>query len=97
MNFKRKTINASRISEDNKLFPPSITIGEEGFDIKFPGLFSDEETFVNYNDISSISIDCPLIGFSKIILNIKGQIITVDGFYKSDANLVKNAWKKNHK
>ena len=83
--FSKRKIVASRISKDNTIFPPSITIEENGLRVKFPSLFSGKEEFVPYSDISSISYDAPIVGFTKITLNMRGKTTTVDGFYKGDA------------
>lgn len=86
-----RNITASRISEGNKIFPPSITIEDNGLRIKFPGLFSGKEEFVSYEDISSISYDAPMVGLTKLTLNIRGQVTTVEGFYKNDVKEIKNS------
>lgn len=85
---------ASRLSEGNKLFPPSVITESEGMKIKFPKLFGGEETFVSYDDISSISFDAPMIGFTQLHINIRGNVTTVEGFYKRDCQTIVNEWKK---
>ena len=85
---------ASRLSTGNKLFPPSVATESEGMRIKFPKLFGGNETFVSYNDISSISYDAPMIGFTQLHINIRGNVTTVEGFYKGDCQTIINTWKK---
>ena len=84
---------ASRISSGNTLFPPSVTVEDGGLTVKFPSLFSGQEKFVPFADISSISYDSPMVGFTKLHLNIRGAVTTVEGFYKADCKAILNAWK----
>ena len=84
---------ASRISSGNTLFPPSITVEDGGLTVKFPSLFSGKEKFIPFDDISSISYDSPMVGFTKLHLNIRGAVTTVEGFYKGDCKAILNAWK----
>jgi len=84
---------ASRLSSGNKLFPPSITVEDGGLTVKFPSLFSGKEKFVSFADISSISFEAPMVGFTKLHLNIRGATTTVEGFFKSDCQAILNAWK----
>ena len=65
---------ASRLSSGNKLFPPSISVEDGGLTVKFPALFSGKEKFVPFDDISSISYDTPMVGFTKLHLNIRGDL-----------------------
>ncbi|MDR0926321.1 MAG: hypothetical protein LBO69_00960 [Ignavibacteria bacterium] len=82
---------ASRLTEGNKLFPTSISTEEKGLTIKFPGFLSGKETFVSYDDISGVTVDCPMVGYSKIGLNLKGDDISIHGFTKSDVYAIKAA------
>jgi len=91
--FVTKKYTASRISDGNKLFPPTITVEKNGLTVKLPGLFSGSEKFVSFKDISSISYDAPMVGFTKLQLNIHGAKTTVEGFYKDDCKAILNAWK----
>ena len=86
-----KKITASRISEGNKLFPASITIEDTGLKVKVPGFWKDEETFVTYTDISGVSVDTPLIGFSTIEFNVMGSRVQAHGFTKSEVREIKQA------
>ena len=88
-----KKYTASRLSSGNKLFPPSITVEDKGLTVKFPSLFSGKEKFVSFDDISSISFDAPMVGFTKLHLNIRGSKTTVEGFYKDDCKAILGAWK----
>ena len=92
-----KKYTASRLSEGNKLFPPSIIVEEGGLTVKFPSLFSGEEKFIEFDDISSISFDAPVVGFTELTLNIRGAITTVKGFYKDDCKAIMNTWKSRKK
>lgn len=86
-----KKITASRISDGNKLFPASITIEDSGLKVRLPGFWKDEETFVSYTDISGVSIDTPLIGYSSIEFNVVGSRVKAHGFTKSEVKEIKQA------
>ncbi len=86
-----KKITASRLSEGNKIFPASITIDDNGLKVKLPGFWKDEETFVSYSDISGVSVDTPLIGYSGIEFNVVGSLVKAHGFSKSEVKEIKHA------
>jgi len=86
-----KKITASRISDGNKLFPASITIEDTGLKVRLPGFWKDEETFVSYTDISGVSVDTPLIGYSSIEFNVMGSRVKAHGFTKSEVKEIKQA------
>ena len=86
-----KKITASRISDGNKLFPASITIEDSGLKVSLPGFWKDEETFVSYADISGVSVDTPLVGYSSIEFNVMGSRVKAHGFTKSQMKEVKEA------
>ena len=93
----KQKITASRLSSGNKMFPPCIIIEDNGLRINFPGFFNDKEEFVSYADISSISFDAPIVGFTKLHLNIRGQVTNIEGFYKSDIQNIMKIWKEKRK
>lgn len=84
-------ITASRLSEGNKLFPAEIHIEEAGLTVKIPGFLGGKSTFLSYSDISSVSVDAPMIGYSTIKFNAHGEKVTAHGFTKSEVNQVKAA------
>lgn len=86
-----KKITASRISDGNKLFPASITIEDLGLKVRVPGFWKNEETFVAYTDISGVSVDTPLIGYSTIEFNVMGSRVKAHGFSKSEVKEIKQA------
>jgi len=75
---------ASRLSEGNKVFPAEIHLEENSIEIKVPGLFSGDSKYLNYEDITSIEVDSPMIGFSTIRIFLNGNKIEVHGFSKND-------------
>jgi hypothetical protein len=75
---------ASRLSEGNKVFPTEINLEENSIEIKVPGLFSGDSKYLNYQDISAIEVDSPMIGFCTLKLLLNGSKIEVHGFSKSD-------------
>lgn len=84
-------ITASRLSEGNKLFPAEIHIEESGLTVKIPGFLGGKSTFLSYSDISSVSVDAPMIGYSTIRFNAHGEKVTAHGFTKSEVKQVKEA------
>lgn len=75
---------ASRLSEGNKVFPAEIYLEENNVEIKAPGLFSGDSKYLNYEDITAIEVDSPMIGFSTLRLFHNGNKVEIHGFSKSD-------------
>lgn len=85
--YNMETFIASRLSEGNKTFPIKIIVDEIGITLKHPGLFSGQEQTVPFSRISSVDVDCPLVGFSTIIVHATGQgKIEAHGFTKAEVN-----------
>lgn len=82
---------ASRLSEGNNLFPASITIDDDGLEIRIPGFLKNEETFIAYEDISGVSIETPLVGYSSISFRYAGTRMSAHGFSKKEVKAVKEA------
>ena len=77
--------SAARLSEGNKVFPIQILIDEKGVTLKHPGLFSGQEKTIPFSRISSVDVECPLVGFSTIIIQTTGEgKIEAHGFTKSE-------------
>lgn len=83
-----KIFKAHRLSEGNRMFPCRIILEDRGMKVRFPSFLSGKETYISYSDISSISIDSPIIGYSTIKFNSRGQRIEAHGFTKSDARKI---------
>lgn len=85
-----KEFEASRLSEGNSLKPSKIRIDENEVTHVIPGLFGDSNKILKYKEILSVSIDTPMIGFSKIrIESSGGNDINTSGFSKEDAITIK--------
>lgn len=85
-----KEYQANRLSGGNRLFPAQIKIDDFGVTLKIPGVFSGEEKSLGFHQISSIKIDSPLVGFSKITFDTIGwDRVVAEGFEKADANEIK--------
>jgi hypothetical protein len=80
---------ASRLSEGNKAFPIEINLEENNIEIKKPGVFSGESKYLNYEDITAIEVDSPMIGFSTITLFTTGTKVEIHGFSKSDVKEIR--------
>ena len=75
---------ASRLSEGNKVFPAEITLEDNSVEVRIPGLFSGDSKYLNYQDITAIEVDKPMIGFCTLRLFVNGTKIEVHGFSKAD-------------
>ena len=85
-----KTFEASRLSDGNKVFPAKINIDDFGVTLKIPGLMGGKEKTLSYHQVSSVSIDTPMVGYSKITFDTLGfDRIVATGFSKTDAQEVK--------
>jgi hypothetical protein len=81
---------ASRLTAGNKLFPAKIIIDQNGVTLKIPGFFSGNEKTIPYTRISSVDINCPLVGFSTISIETTGEgSIKAHGFTKSEVTRIK--------
>jgi uncharacterized membrane protein YdbT with pleckstrin-like domain len=81
---------ASRLTAGNKLFPAEIIIDQDGVTLKIPGLFSGNEKTIPYTRISSVDINCPLIGYSTISIETTGEgSIKAHGFTKTEVTRIK--------
>jgi hypothetical protein len=80
---------ASRLSEGNKVFPTEVNLEETSVEIKTPGLFSGDSKYLNYQDITAIEVDTPMIGFCTIRLFLNGNKIEVHGFSKADVKEIR--------
>lgn len=79
-----RTYTASRISEGNQLFPPTIILTDEGVNLRLPALFHNNTVFIPYNAIGSVDTHTPLVGFSTITFNAFGKQYVCSGFYRKD-------------
>lgn len=79
-----KTYTASRISEGNVLFPPTIIFDDNGLTVRCPFIFSGKSTYIPYSCISSVHIETPIIGFSTISFHAFGNLVSIHGFLKSE-------------
>lgn len=84
-------ITASRLSDGNKIFPAEIHVESTGITIKIPGLFSGESKYFDFQNIASVDVNTPMMGFSTITIYAGGTKMTAHGFSKSDVKQVKEA------
>lgn len=80
---------ASRISESNVLFPPTIIFSGEGITIQTPALLHHNTDFIPYEAISSVMIHTPVAGFSTITFYAYGREIRVHGFLQREVREMK--------
>lgn len=79
-----RTFTASRISESNVLFPPTIVFNDEGITIKSPALLHHNTEFIPYGAVSSVHMHTPIAGFSTITFYAYGREISVHGFLQRE-------------
>ena len=73
------------------MFPPNITLTSLGVTLKVPGLFNSSEKTIPFSGISMVDVECPLVGYSDIIIETTGEgRIQVHGFTESEVNEIKN-------
>ena len=84
------TYIASRFSEGNRVFPSKFVIDNLGVTLIAPGIFSSNEKTIPYSKISSVKIECPIAGYSTVILETTGEgSINAHGFTKSEVKEIK--------
>ena len=84
------TYTASRLTGGNRLFPCKVIIDDSAVTLRNPNLFSGKEKTILYKRISAVNIDCPIIGFSKIIIESTGEgKIEANGFTKREVTEMK--------
>ncbi len=85
-----ETFIAARLAEGNRIFPSKIIIDQQGVTLKVPSLFSGNEKTIPFSRISSVNIDCPLVGYSTIIIDTTGEgNIRAHGFKKEEVMRMK--------
>ena len=84
-----RTYTASRISQGNQLFPPTIILTDEGVTVRAPALVYKDMVFVPYNAISSVEIHTPLVGYSSIRFYAYVKEIHIHGFYQNEVQEMK--------
>ncbi len=84
-----RQFTASRVSESNVLFPPTIIFNDEGITIKTPALLHHNTDFIPYEAVSSVMIHTPLAGFSTITFYAYGREIRAHGFLQREVREMK--------
>jgi hypothetical protein len=81
---------ANRLSNGNGLFPIEIHIDDYSVTIKKPGLIAATEKTMMYRNISSVVLNTPIFGFTKIKINTIGlDSMLVEGFERFHAEEIK--------
>ena len=84
-----RTYTASRISEGNQLFPPTIILNDDGVTLRSQALLHKDTVFIPYSAISSVNIHTPLVGYSTITFFAYGQEYRFHGFYQNEVSEMK--------
>lgn len=85
---------ASRLSDGNKVFPCQIETENTGITVKIPGLFNNNEKFIGYENISEVSINTPMIGYSSIEFYSKGKgTVRAHGFSSDEVKSIRRTIK----
>lgn len=82
---------ASRLSEGNKIFPAEIHIENTGLTVRIPGLFKGKSEYFDYKNITNVSVETPLIGYSTITFHAAGAKVAAHGFTTSEVKQIKQA------
>ena len=81
---------ANRLSNGNGLFPVEIHIDDYSVTIKKPGLIAATEKTMNYRNISSVELNTPIFGFTKIKINTIGMdSMMIEGFERHNAEEIR--------
>lgn len=88
---KKLRFTVSIFSLGYRFFRPEIFIEPEGLTIKIQYIFSRKTEFFDFNSISNISVNTPLIGFSTITFHAASAKVSVQGFTKRDVRQIKKA------
>lgn len=82
---------ASRLSDGNKIFPAQIHIEANGLTVKIPGLFRGKTEYIDFEKISNVSVNAPLIGYSTITFHAASTKVIAHGFKSSEVKQIKQA------
>lgn len=81
---------ASRLSKGNELFPAHIILDDRGITFKVQGFFSGKETTILFHSVTSVEIETPMVGYSTINIETKGEgKIVAHGFTKDEVKEIK--------
>ncbi len=82
---------ASRLSENNKIFPAEIHLENNGVTVKIPGLFSGRSEHIVFSKITNVTIETPIVGYSTITFKAAGTRVSAHGFTKAEVKQIKRA------
>jgi len=85
-----KTFTASRLSDDNGLFPCKIIVSGNKITVRIPGFFNNQDKDISFDKISEVSVETPLIGYSTVTFYTTGiGVVAAHGFTKSEVKEIK--------
>ena len=85
-----KAFTASRISDGNGMFPCKIMVGSNKITVRIPGFFHNQDKDIPYDQISEVSVDTPLVGYSTITFYTTGAgYVKAHGYTKSEVDEIK--------
>ncbi len=85
-----QTFTASRLSDDNSLFPCKIIVCSDKITVRIPGLFGNKDKDIRFDKISEVSVDTRLVGYSTITFYTTGTgVVRAHGFTKSEVKEIK--------
>ena len=90
-----RTFTASRVSENNVLFPPTVEMNDEGVLIIIPHLLKKETVFIPYNAVSAVHLSTPIVGFSTVSFYAYGKEFKAHGFLKGEVQEMKRIVEQN--
>lgn len=71
---------ASRLSDNNKMLPVEIHIDKYGVTVKTPGIFRSKNDTIEFNKITKVSVETPIVGFSTITFHTARSVVSAHGF-----------------
>ncbi len=82
-----KEFVSSRLSVGNRVTPDKIVVSDFGISIVDNGLFKDRAEDINFSQISAVSVETPLIGYSTLLITYGDDDVTVrcHGYTEADA------------
>ncbi len=85
-----KTFEVNRLVSGNRVFPTRVQISDNIITIIKPGVFSKEEEYIHFNNISWVKTNKPLLGFSSIEIGTPSRVFSIHGFTKDEVDEMKS-------
>ena len=85
-----QTFTSSRLSSGNAFYPSEVIIEDTYVMFRKPGLIAATEKTFKYDKISSIEVNSPLIGFTKVkICSFGFDSMLIEGLERAEAEEIR--------